>query len=160
MSWFNFWKKKADQFKDEKPEKVEVVEIKNPEPAPPEPEPQIFTLRAEIAILDDRQLATNRSYRKGAKLESINPVPVYCGERIIGGANVFIQNDVLMCDMFLDYNIPERLDYENNTKDSYVHYQGFQRVEDTVDFPKIIAYCIHAVEIRKKPNADPRIRPI
>jgi hypothetical protein len=159
-NWFRFWKKEAKEFQEQKKEEDKVIIVETPKTPEPEQEAQIFTVRGELAILDDRQLSYNRSYRKGAKLEVLNPVPVHCGQKLIGGANIFIQNDILMCDMFLDYNIPERLDYENGTKDSWPHFQGFCKVEDTVDFPRITAYCINSIEIRKQKNQDPRIPPI
>jgi hypothetical protein len=80
-----------------------------------------------------RMLAPN------VRLEFANPVPVYSENRPgkpVGYADVFLDEDRLMAQMFIDYATPERLDMEIGKEVNAVPAGDFSisgRVEQKVD---------------------------
>jgi hypothetical protein len=123
-------------------------------------EVKLYRESAIIAYLDGEY--------EDSKFTSENPTRIVNDDgKMIGYANVRLQNRKIVADLAIDYSTPERLAAE--TRDGVRHYvrvQGHISMNavderDLVDFPRHIKKTvhIHALFLTINRSSDPRIQP-
>lgn len=140
-----------------KKDSKEVIEIE--EPQAPLEEQKIFNFNCELMYLDDVN-QTLLKKRKNATFTAQNPVSVYSDGKLIGAANVFVQNKVLVAIVSIDYNLPERLDIETGAKKYWVHIDGGYSIVGEKENQKIISVNVDKLHLKTSPVLDGRIQPI
>lgn len=137
------WFKKKKKEEAEKPESV--AEIKT------------FNKKVDLLFLDNELVYLNNQLLEKARISVTNPVPLISEDKNIGAATVYLENNVVVADIFMVYDCPERLDIENGVK-YYPYIHGYYETIDAHNNKlKVVKVLIKSVYLTKEPSKDKRI---